>query len=402
MIAIISTVAWLVLMLAGLPLVILCLELFAGLPSGGHAARSKASARVAVLIPAHDEAAGIADTIRALKEIAPPATRILVIADNCSDATAALAKSSGAEVIERQDELARGKGFALAFGRDHLASDRLNLPDSVVVLDADCRLSAGSIEALTGCALQSGKPAQAVNLISPDLAAAPMVQISSFAMVVKNLFRSRGMQRLGGAALLTGTGMCFPWPMFARANLATGSIVEDLSLGIELTREGYPPILVEQAHVRSAPADLRDALQQRKRWEHGFLDSLRNLAMPVLLGGLRRASRSEMLLGLHLMVPPLALSMALACLAFAVTCAFAWLGAQLAPAAVLGALLLLTTMLVLIAWLKGGQDFLSGRTLLRIPLYVAWKLPIYASFLRRPQVGWNRTPRRIGQEDDGE
>src|SRR5690606_23836952 len=196
-------------------------------PSRRAQAAAPGVAQVAILIPAHDEAAGIAATLAALSNGIPPGTRVLVVADNCSDETARLAREAGAESIERHDPEARGKGYALAFGRDHLARAEGAVPGVVLVLDADCRLLPGSVTALADAASRYGVPVQAINLIEADLSAPPMVQISSFAMLVKNLYRSRGMQRLGGAALLTGTGMAFPWKLFAGADLATGSIVED-------------------------------------------------------------------------------------------------------------------------------------------------------------------------------
>lgn len=387
-----TILAWLLALAVAVPLGIFAIELLAGLlPRAGRASPHR-SANAAVLIPAHDEEAGIAATLTALAAVAPPGTRILVVADNCADQTAEVARNSGAEVIERSDAERRGKGFALAFGRDHLRGS--SPPDYVIVLDADCRLAPGSIAALGRDALGRQSPVQAINLISPDPSAPPMVQISSFAMVVKNLFRSRGMQRLGGAALLTGTGMAFPWPMFARVELATGSIVEDLSLGVELTRTGQAPFLVEDAHVRSAPAALGDALQQRKRWEHGFLDTLRRQSLPVIASGVARRSLSELLLGLHLLVPPLALLLAGAGATIALLGLLALAGASIMPLVLLGALIVLVLVLVALAWALEGRAFLSGRALLMAPLYILWKLPIYAGFLRKPETTWTRTPRR--------
>lgn len=388
-----TAIAWLLALVTALPLAVLTMELIAGLlPSRRRAAPPRA-ASTAVLIPAHDEAGGIGVTLAALQEVSPPGTRILVVADNCTDDTARIAREAGAEVAERHDPARRGKGFALAFGRDHLAAGT-NPPEVVIVLDADCRLSSDSLAALSREALVRGTPVQAVNLIEPDLATPPMVQISSFAMVVKNLFRSRGMQRLGGAALLTGTGMGFPWPLFAKAELATGSIVEDLSLGIEMTRAGQAPYLVEDAHVRSAPAAIGDALQQRRRWEHGFLDTLRKQALPVLWGGVKRRARREILLGLHLLVPPLALLLALGVVTAAVLFGLAVLGAGSAPAITLLTLLGAVLVLVGAAWYLGGRAFLTAGALMRAPLYILWKLPIYAGFLRKPQASWTRTPRQ--------
>lgn len=389
-----TAVEWLLVAVVGVPLAVFAIEVFAGLWPERRGGPIRGGSSVAVLIPAHDEAAGIGATLAALSGIAPAGTRVLVVADNCNDDTAARAGAAGAEVIERHDISMRGKGYALAFGRDHLASGSVPPPDVVVVLDADCRLNPGSIEALASAALAHGAPTQAINLISADRAAQPMVQIGSFAMLVKNLYRSRGMQRLGGPALLTGTGMAFPWPLLADAALATGSIVEDLALGIELTRAGHPPRLVGAAGVRSAPADMRDALTQRTRWEHGFLDTVRGHALPLLGGGLRRSSRADVLLALHLLVPPLALLLMLAGGVLVLVAALALGGGSAFPPLVLGALVGVALVLVMIAWFAGGRAYLRAGALLRAPLYLLWKIPVYIGFLRKREQGWTRTPRR--------
>ena len=387
--------AWAVAAVPTVPLTVLSLELAAGLAPPRRTTDPKAAGGLVVLIPAHNEESGIAETIVALRAIAPDTTRILVVADNCDDGTVSAARQAGAETIERSDPSARGKGYALAFGRDHLAGhDR---PEYVVVLDADCRLAPGSLEALTWSAMRRQAPAQAVNLIAANLAADPIVQISSFAMFVKNRMRSRGMQRLGGPALLTGTGMAFPWPLFARADLASGSIVEDLALGIEMTRAGHPPILVERARVTSAPAHRDDALEQRTRWEHGFLDTLQRRALPTLAGGLHRGSRAECVLGLHLLVPPLALLMTTAAAALLALTVLAMVAGQevgTGPALTVAGALLCALALIVACWFTGGRTYLTAGAALRAPLYVLWKLPIYLRFLRNRSTQWTRTPRR--------
>jgi cellulose synthase/poly-beta-1,6-N-acetylglucosamine synthase-like glycosyltransferase len=387
-----TILGWTLCALVGLPLLVLIYEMIVGLWPSAARTSAKTPPRIAILMPAHNEEAGIGPTLAALQKVMPQDVRVLVVADNCSDATAQNAREAGAEVIERSNAQERGKGYALSFGRDHLA--KTGASDVVIVLDADCRFEQGSIEALASAAADRQVPVQAINLIEGDLAAGAMVQVSSFAMVVKNLFRSRGMHRIGGAALLTGTGMAFPWARIKDAKLATGSIVEDLALGIEMTREGHAPALISDAHVRSAPADMRDALDQRKRWEHGFLSTLRSCAVPTFLGGLKRLSLAEMLLGLHLLVPPLALLLMLSFAVWAVLAGLAWFGGVVIPALALSAGLALALVLILIGWVVGGRPYLSGAALLRIPFYMLWKLPVYLSFLKGPQALWNRTPRR--------
>ena len=390
-----TVLAWILALAAAVPLAIFTLEIAVGLLNTRRARAAGQGGRVVVLIPAHNETLGIAPTIAALKAVAPQGARILVVADNCSDDTAAVARSAGAEVIERSDAVARGKGYALAFGRDHIASGA-ETPDVVMVLDADCRLAPGSVEALTASVMRSGQPAQAINLIAPDLAASPMTQIGSFAMVVKNLYRSRGMTRMGGSALLTGTGMAFPWKLFVAADLGSGSLVEDLGLGITLVKAGHATLLVEDAGVSSAPPPPDAALAQRTRWEHGFLDTARRGALPLLWSGLRRGSAKEILLACHLLVPPLALLLMIATVVLAITAGLWAVGASIAPAATLGAVYAAALVLVFIAWLHSGRRWLRGTALLTAPLYILWKLPIYFGFVRRRETEWRRTERGEG------
>ncbi len=94
--------------------------------------------RVAVLIPAHNEGAGIKPTIDDVKRQLRPGDRLLIVADNCTDETASIAAASGAEVSVREDQTRIGKGYALAWGIRHLAAEP---PDIVIVIDADCRVS---------------------------------------------------------------------------------------------------------------------------------------------------------------------------------------------------------------------------------------------------------------------
>ena len=95
--------------------------------------------RIGVLVPAHNESRNLLPTIADIKAQLAPGDHFLVVADNCSDDTAAVAGAAGAEVVERDDLTKIGKGYALDWGIRHLSADP---PSIVVVVDADCRLSA--------------------------------------------------------------------------------------------------------------------------------------------------------------------------------------------------------------------------------------------------------------------
>jgi hypothetical protein len=143
------------------------------------------------------------------------------------------------------------------------------------------------------------RPAQAINLLRPDLSAEPMVQVSNFAFMLKNRIRQSGLSELADAVHLTGTGMAFPWALFRDAPLATDSIVEDLKLGIDFARQGRAPILARDATVWSSASTLSGTLTQRTRWEGGFLATSASVVVPLLIEGARRLRGQLVILGLQ-------------------------------------------------------------------------------------------------------
>jgi cellulose synthase/poly-beta-1,6-N-acetylglucosamine synthase-like glycosyltransferase len=345
-----------------------------------------------IIIPAHNEAAVIGRTLDGLLEHASSPFRILVVADNCTDDTAAIARSRGASVIERVDPDRRGKGFALAFARDHLTSVSI---DPVIVLDADCRTDAESLRQLAAICRETASPVQAINLLEPSLDAPAMVQLSAFAFLVKNKIRQQGLQRLTGSVHLTGTGMCLPWAAFDQADLATASIVEDIRLGLELSQRGAHTLLVEHSSVWSPHAEANTTLTQRSRWEGGYLALARRTAPGLLLDGLRQVSLTKIVKALDLTIPPLALLTLynVAALAlfttFAVTSFTGW-----TPTLLLASVNAMNALALLIVWWREGRAFLTPGALLRIPLYALWKVPMYLGLIRKGAPSdWVRTER---------
>lgn len=367
-------------------------EVLMGLSRRGRAAPQPSAASAVIAVPAHDEAAVIGETLRSLAGALGPGMRVLVVADNCADSTASIARSEGVDVIERSDLECRGKGFALAFAADHLRSDP---PDVFVVMDADCSTDRKSLHALVDSAYASGGPAQSVNLLRPDRSAPPLVQLSNFAFVLKNLVRQRGLQRLAGRVHLTGTGMAMPFELFHVSGDTRSSIVEDLALGLDLADAGHPPTLVGNAYVWSGSASEEGTLVQRRRWEGGFLSTALRQGLKEAWHGLVRAKPRAVLAGLDLMIPPLALFAVLNVAALVVTAALVLaFGGAWWPVIVQLVLLTLAMLAVLVAWAREGREFISLAVLARLPLYVLWKLPMYLGLARRgTPKEWLRTGR---------
>ena len=348
-------------------------------------------AAFAVLMPAHDEAVGIAAAIEAVRVQLGPRDRLLVVADNCRDATAAIARAAGAEVTERNDALRRGKGYALDHGVRWLERS----PPAVVgIVDADCIVAPGALALLAQRCVATTRPVQALYLMHAPPGSGLGLRVAAFAWVVKNKLRPIGGAALGWPCQLLGTGMAFPWALIVNAPLASGHLVEDMELGIALARAGAAPVFCPQAFVSSVfPSDAAGALAQRTRWEHGHLSVLASTGPRLLAQALMRRDGALVALSLDLMVPPLA-ALALA-LGAALMFGAAWWGlaSDVRPFALAVFAFALFGAGVTMAWWRGGRHLVSLRELLALPLYVAAKIPIYVRLFTKRQVEWVRTKR---------
>lgn len=376
---------------------VLSIEVIVGLvPHKTKRSRDLGRKEVVVIVPAHNEQAMIHDTLSALVAASNERGWVLVIADNCSDSTAEIARSHSVVVSERFDETRRGKGFALDHARGEL---RAGPPDCVVVVDADCSIDRASLDALVHKCLESGLPAQAINLLRPERGASPIVQISNFAFFLKNSVRQRGLQRLAGRVHLTGTGMAFPWHVFESARLATSSIVEDLQLGIDLAEAGYLPQLVPQAFVWSGSASDAETMVQRRRWEGGFLAKAFSSAPRVLLRAVECGDARRVWAALDLFVPPVALLVILNAFTLVVGLTITLLDFGGRPQLVMAATSFVAVVaVVMLAWIKEGLPFMSLRALASAPFYVIRKFALYGRLLLTgAPAEWQRTKRDGGR-----
>ena len=353
--------------------------------------------KTCVLIPAHNEASGIRQILESLLQQLPTTTRLLVVADNCSDSTAEIARHTAMghtnlEVIERFDPTLRGKGYALDFGVRHLEG---NPPEVVVVLDADCELTPGSLLALQYQCKLLNRPIQALYLMDAPGNSGLKARLAQFAWLVKNHVRPFGDHVMGLPCLLMGSGMAFPWDQIKAAPLHTGDIVEDMKLGLELAKMGHAPQFLSTAVVKSRfPLSDLGFKTQRVRWEHGHIGVIVSDLPRIFLTAIGRRNRDLFALAANLSVPPLALlTLVIALLIAATTSHFIW-GGSLVPLMVALVDLCLLSIAVLLAWWYFARGIISFWQLAGIPFYVLTKLPMYAMFFIRRQTEWVRSKRR--------
>jgi cellulose synthase/poly-beta-1,6-N-acetylglucosamine synthase-like glycosyltransferase len=345
-----------------------------------------------VFVPAHNEEAGITRTALSLLAIDWPRTgfRVIVIADNCSDDTAAVARAAGAQVIERHDLTLRGKGYALAHAFAFSAED--GFADAVVVVDADAEVSPNLLEAFAARIERGAKAMQAqYGILNPW--SSWRTQLITIAKGAFHIVRSRARERLGLSCGVRGNGWCVTHDLLRAVPYRFFSLTEDVEFGIALGMAGHR---VEYAAEAFSNADMaateKTARSQRQRWEQGRMDMVRSRMLPLLRAAVFTPSLVCLDLAVELIVPPLSyLVMNVMLLGVIAAVLMLWWPAlgfwswwALGCAAIL-------VLYVLRGWQLSGMGARGLLALAHVPGFILWRIRLLLS--RKTSSEWVRTER---------
>ena len=347
--------------------------------------------RFRFVVPAHNESAGIAETVKSLRAVDYPADlfEVVVVADNCSDDTAARAREAGATVVERHDLEHRGKGYAL----DHVFAATPAEVDAVVVIDADTLVSPNILRAFAARRDLGAVAVQADYAVrNPD--AGWRTRLIAIAFGSFHIVRSRARERLKLSCGLRGNGMCFSTALLREVPHRAYSVVEDVEYGLRLGEAGHRVHYADEAHVYGEMVTTSAAANsQRRRWEEGRRELIKQHAWRLLKAGLSRRDRVLLDLSLDLLIPPLS-RVAVGVLGGAFAgCALLVLGAPGISAVVYGASTGAVMLYVLRGWSVSRTGMRGLVDLGLAPVYVAWKATLRFRRPVRPTAEWVRTKR---------
>jgi cellulose synthase/poly-beta-1,6-N-acetylglucosamine synthase-like glycosyltransferase len=353
-------------------------------------APSATPSSVAVIIPAHNEAAVIGATLRDIKAQLRPADRLIVVADNCTDATAEIAMRAGAACLIRNDPENRGKGFALQFALDALKEGP---PAVVFFVDADCLLGEGAVAKIAGAAAASERPAQGLYLMRADDDAPASRKVAEFAWLLMNQVRMAGLSTLFDVCRLTGSGWALPWAIARDIDLASEEIVEDLALSAALISKGAAPVFVPEAMVTSVfPYADDGAARQHARWEIGSLRFAARRALPMLVDAIGEADIRRAAAALDLAILPLTLFAASIGAVFLLSLLVLAGGGDLPYRLAAPAFGFLIAG-VAVSWIVFGRKALPPSALGALFDYLVDKAKVYGKDGRASAESWTRTER---------
>jgi cellulose synthase/poly-beta-1,6-N-acetylglucosamine synthase-like glycosyltransferase len=347
--------------------------------------------RLLFLVPAHDEELLIEACARSILSVDYPAEArdLIVIADNCSDRTAELARGAGAQCMERTNPELPGKPRALEWT---IASVPIERWDSCIVIDADSVVDPGFARALAARGELRGRVFQAYFGMSNEwdnwLTRLGGVLTRLRYDLVFPLKRAVGLN-----CPLTGNGMCLGTDLLAAEGWRAFSLTEDCELYARYTAAGIAIEYVSEALLHSIETRaLGRAGTQRRRWMAGRFSVLRAYILPILRGRISRHQKLDALAELAAPTPILHVFLALVTAAVALLTLPRPVGYILAAAG-LGSLLWLVvnTIRVLI---DHPQPIPTLIAFAMLPLYVAWRLPLaLLTFVTIRNKRWEKTER---------
>ena len=391
---------------AGIAATVLALYLFIlAIASIGYRQRRRAAgepaSRLIVLVPAHDEERLVQRTVRSLAGQDYPAglCQVVVIADNCSDATARLAEEAGARVLVRTDAGNRGKGQALRWALDTLIAQGEAF-DAVVVVDADSIVRAGFLRALAAEFAAGSGVVQADYSLVAD-AGGPRAELVAAGFLLFHRVRFGGRARLGMAANLVGNGMLFGREVLAAHPWSAFTGVEDLEYSMDLRLAGVRPRFAPDARIEgAAAAGASGAMRQRLRWEGGRFNVVKTRLGRLVWTALRHGRPDLLDAAIDLATPPLGLlgmasggGLVVAGLAAGLGFAPAWVVLPWIAA------IALVAGFVAVGLASARAPRSAWKALAMAPLFLAWKVVAYLRIARGVDPRrWDRTD-RSGEED---
>ena len=346
-----------------------------------------ATRRFAILVPAHNEELVIGRLLRSLAKVDYPSFDVCVVADNCDDRTAEIAREHGARVYERTSDVDRAKGFALKWLLSQLPQDAY---DAFVVLDADTVVEPNLLRSFDS-RLEAGSQAIQAYYTVLNASASPVAGLRFAALAALHYLRPLGRSVLGLSVGLKGNGMCFSRAVIERFAWNWFTLAEDVEFHLALVRAG---LRVDFAHETTVSADmpvtLAQARSQNERWERGRIQLLRDYVPRLLLDGLRTLNLVKLDAAVEQLLPPLSVPVVIGS-----GCALV--------ALVLGAPLLAVaaglSVVAQIAYLTAGLALVNAPrdaylALSSAPIYVAWKFGLYTQALLTSRASaWIRTSR---------
>jgi len=338
-----------------------------------------------VVVPAHNEKLTIARCVRSIFAAGCGSIdlRVVVVADNCTDQTASIARSAGARVLERFDTSRRGKGYALNFAFAALSDTNTQ---AFAIVDADTEVERNFLIE-TAAAFRSGAAATQCRYLVRNPDSSIRTRLMRLTVAAYNVLRPRGRANLGLSAGLYGNGFALSAETLRAVPYDAYSVVEDLEYHLALLQSGRKVTFLDRTTVYAdMPAAGPGVENQRARWEGGRL-RMAYVKLPRLLKLIAQCNFRLVEPCLDLLLLPLAFHVGLL---LAILPAPSLIVRGFAAAGIM-----IAAFHLIVSAFAAGNGFRDLAALASAPLYIVWKLLLIPRLIRasRKDAEWIRTER---------
>lgn len=229
--------------------------------------------RFAIVVAAHNEKEVIGQLVENLQVLDYPRDLydVYVIADNCNDNTAEIARQAGAIVHERENKELRGKGYALEWMFEKLY-DAPQKYDAVVVFDADNLVHPAFLREMNNRLCKGERIIQGY-LDAKNPNDTWVAGTFAIAFWVVNHIWHLAKYNIGLTSVLGGTGMCISMSVLKQFGWGATSLTEDMEFTMKALVKGIPTTWAHEAIVYDEkPLTFKQSWNQRRRWAQGHFD----------------------------------------------------------------------------------------------------------------------------------
>lgn len=382
------------------------LSLLAFLGRKGQAPVASRLRKFAIVVPAHNEELVIRKTLDSMREIDYPSEGfdVVVVADNCTDRTAEIARSPGVHVFERTHWTDRGKGYALRWAFDQL----LEFPaayDAFCVVDADSVVSRNILTVLNGYVEHGARAIQLSDMVEPQHDAWN-VEVTRIGFTLHNYVRPLGRRLIGCPATLYGNGMCFTTETIRHVPWKAYTITEDLEYGLILLLNDISVVFAPEARVLATmPHEADNAVSQHTRWAVGRFPLVRIYTGKLLGAAIRRFSFKPFDAWIQLITPAFVDMMAVVVVMLGLSLIQWAMGIEHSNtlAVLWTAVMGLGVFHVVVGLYAAGADRMMYRAFVYFPRYAIWKGLVFMKIMsHRQSKQWVRTTREqsVGNPED--
>jgi len=351
--------------------------------------------RFAAVIPAHDEAHVIGNTVGTILAAGYPRhlLDVFVVADHCTDDTVELARQAGAICFELDEGERSGKGRALSWLLMRIFEKQINY-QAVAVFDADTQVQPSFFDVMSARLSTGAQVVQGNYVIrNPQNGWFPSLAWAMF--LIDNRSQNLGRTNLGLSAKNMGDSICFQSGVLRWFGWGKG-LTEDYALRQRLLLEGihidYEPTAVGKGY---APINWHEARIQRARWLVGTYQASRKWARKMFMSGLKSHDPALIDGALQAFLPSYSTLTFITGLITLLTWIFPnWLWSWLPLAWT--ALLVLLFIYPLLCLAFERAPLRAFLVILTGPVFILWRtwLGISSRFIKH-EVAWERTPRHV-------